>query len=172
MGEEPISLSPYDPDWPELFETERRQLEHLLKPWLVGSIEHIGSTAVPGMLAKPVIDIMAGVHSLAASIGAKSAVHEIGYLYFPYRPDQMHWFCKPSLERRTHHLHLVPFQGPLWNDRLLFRDYLRNVPETATSYRELKVRLAARFRDDREAYTDGKSEFVETVLRRARAATA
>jgi GrpB-like predicted nucleotidyltransferase (UPF0157 family) len=169
MGEEPISLSPPDPAWPRLFEAEREQLERVLLPWLAGPIEHIGSTAVPGMPAKPVIDIMAPVHGLAESLDARSAVAGLGYVYFPYRPEQMHWFCKPSPERRTHHLHLVPFQGSLWQDRLLFRDYLRTVPEAAEEYRELKARLAARYRNDREAYTDGKAEFVAEVLRQARA---
>lgn len=170
MGEEPISLSPYDSAWPRGFEAERQQLECVLLPWLAGPIEHIGSTAIPGMLAKPVIDIMAAVHSLAASSDAKSAVAEIGYVYFPYRSEHMHWFCKPSPEHRTHHLHLVPFQSALWKDRLVFRDYLRKVPEAAAAYRRLKVRLAAKHRHDREAYTDGKAEFVATVLRLAQAA--
>lgn len=170
MGEEPISLYPYDSAWPGMFEAERQQLERLLMRWLAGPIEHIGSTAVPGMLAKPVIDIMAAVHSLAASSDAKFAIAEIGYVYFPYRPEQMHWFCKPSPERRTHHLHLVPIDSTLWNDRLVFRDYLKAVPQAATEYRELKVRLAAKYRNDREAYTDGKAEFVAMVLRQARAA--
>ena len=80
----------------------------------------------------------------------------------------MHWFCKPSPERRTHHLHLVPFRSELWSDRLLFRDYLRSDHAAAEEYAALKAALAARYRSDREAYTDAKGEFVNKILDRAR----
>lgn len=141
MTEEPISLVAYDATWPRMFEEERGLLEKLLSPWLSGSIEHIGSTAVAGLTAKPVIDIMAGVADLASSVQAIPALSELAYQYFPYRRDVMHWFCKPSPERRTHHLHLVPTDSPLWVDRLLFRDYLRNTPVAAAEYASLKIAL-------------------------------
>jgi GrpB-like predicted nucleotidyltransferase (UPF0157 family) len=80
----------------------------------------------------------------------------------------MHWFCKPSPARRTHHLHLVPVESPLWSDRLLFRDYLRRSPGAAAKYAALKTALAERYRSDREAYTDAKSDFVRSILVRAR----
>ncbi|MFT4190248.1 MAG: GrpB family protein, partial [Comamonas sp.] len=78
-----------------------------LAAWLIGPPEHIGSTAVPGLAAKPVIDIMAPVRSLAHSEAAIAAAAQIGYVHFPYKPERMHWFCKPSPDFRTHHLHLV-----------------------------------------------------------------
>ena len=112
-SEAAIHVVPYDPAWPLLFAQERALLEEKLAPWLVGPIEHVGSTAVAGLVAKPVIDIMVAVESLAASRAAIDAAGEIGYMYFPYRPNEMHWFCKPSASFRTHHLHLVPFGGPL-----------------------------------------------------------
>ena len=168
MSEEPISLVPYDPAWPQLFEQERAELEAVLRPWLAGPIEHIGSTAVPGLTAKPVIDIMAGVRDLTASAAARGAVATLGYQYFPYRPDVMHWFCKPSPERRTHHLHLVPVSSGLWADRLLFRDHLRGSAGAAAEYGALKAALAERYRLDREAYTDAKGDFVRSILERAR----
>jgi hypothetical protein len=96
MAEAPIEILQYDSSWPSRFERERALLEPILPPWLAGPIEHIGSTAIPGMVAKPVIDIMAAVESLDASRGAISAATNAGYLYFPYRPKLMHWFCKPS----------------------------------------------------------------------------
>lgn len=168
MPEEPISLISYDATWPRMFEEERGRLERLLAPWLTGSIEHIGSTAVPGLIAKPVIDIMAAVADLASSVDAIPAVAELDYRYFPYRPDVMHWFCKPSPERRTHHLHLVPVESARWADRLIFRDYLRETSTAAAEYSSLKKALASKYRLDREAYTDAKSDFVQSVLRRAR----
>lgn len=169
MPEEPISLVSYDSKWPGMFEEERGRLERLLAPWLSGPIEHIGSTAVAGLTAKPVIDIMAGVADLVSSVDAIPMLSELGYQYFPYRPDVMHWFCKPSPERRTHHLHVVPTDSPLWADRLLFRDYLRETPVAAAEYASLKTALASKYRFDREAYTDAKSDFVLSVLSQARA---
>lgn len=168
MQDEPIYLSPYDAHWPERFEEERAQLESALSEWLAGPIEHIGSTAVPGLIAKPVIDIMAGVRDLPSSLSARAAVAPLGYQYFPYRPEVMHWFCKPSPARRTHHLHLVPVESALWSERLLFRDYLRRSSTAAAEYAALKVTLAERHRFDREAYTDAKGSFVRTILERAR----
>ena len=76
----------------------------------------------------------------------------------------MHWFCKPSPEFRTHHLHMVPIGSQLWNDRLAFRDALRGNPTLAAEYATLKTGLAVEFREDREAYTDAKTPFVIRVL--------
>lgn len=168
MRDEPIYLVPYDPTWPRQFDEERARLAHVLSPWLTGTIEHIGSTAVPGLMAKPVIDIMAGVRDLASSLDARAALASLDYVYFPYRPDVMHWFCKPSPARRTHHLHLVPVQSALWTERLLFRDYLRSSPAAAAEYTALKVSLAAHHGSDREAYTAAKGGFVRSILERPR----
>src|SRR5688500_8080377 len=164
VREEPISLVPYDEAWPGQFEEERVRLVRVLSPWLEGPIEHIGSTAVPGLTAKPVIDIMAGVRDLPSSLDARAALVPLDYVYFPYRPDVMHWFCKPSPARRTHHLHLVPVQSALWAERLVFRDCLRSSPAAAAEYAALKTSLAAQYRLDREAYTNAKGAFVRAVL--------
>ena len=120
---------------------------------------------MPGLIAKPVIDIMAGVESLEASRGAIKAVGKIGYCYFPYKPDAMHWFCKPSPSHRTHHLHLIPFESRLWFERLAFRDYLKTHSDVADEYAELKSRLAKQYHFDREAYSDAKSPFIKRVLK-------
>ena len=166
MPEAPIELVAYDPAWPSRFEAERELLEATIGPWLVGAIEHVGSTAVAGMAAKPVIDLMAPVASLEASRPALDRLATIDYWYAPYHEDVMHWLCKPSPAFRTHHLHLVPVGSALWNERLAFRDALRSDLAMARDYGELKARLAARHRDDREAYTEGKGPFIESVLRR------
>jgi GrpB-like predicted nucleotidyltransferase (UPF0157 family) len=159
-----VDVAPYDPSWPRRFEEERALLADVLAAWLAGPIEHVGSTAVPGLAAKPVVDIMAGVRSLKASRPAIDAVGAHGYCYFPYRTDSMHWFCKPSPMARTHHLHLVPFGSVLWTERLAFRDYLRAHADVAAEYARLKRELAERYRFDREAYTDAKGPFVERVV--------
>ncbi|GAB5562583.1 MAG: hypothetical protein SynsKO_42300 [Synoicihabitans sp.] len=160
----PIQIVAYDSRWLRLFVEEREALRGVLDPWLTGTIEHIGSTAVPGLSAKPVIDIMAGVESLEESTDAIPAVRSLGYLYAPYRPEVEHWFCKPHPARRTHHLHLVPFQSALWQAQIKFRDRLRDDPTIAAEYSALKIKLAATFPHDREGYTEGKSEFINRVL--------
>jgi len=160
----PVEVVAYDSWWLSQFEAERSLLEAVLAPWLAGTIEHIGSTAVPGLPAKPVIDIMAPVNTLEASRPAIEAATSAGYVYYPYKAEVMHWFCKPSPHFRTHHLHLVPFGSPLWYQRLDFRDALRQSTALAAEYTELKLRLAEMFRLDREAYTEAKAPFVCRVL--------
>jgi len=164
MSEDKIIIKPYNDRWPSLFEQERDRLQPLIKPWLEGSIEHVGSTAVVGLSAKPVIDIMIGVKSLAASHSAISVLVEHGYYYYPYKANVMHWFCKPTPEIRTHHLHLIPFNSPLWRERIRFRDILRNNAELVAEYQALKVNLSVKYKDDRELYTQHKWPFISRVL--------
>lgn len=134
-------------------------------PWIDGGIHHVGSTAVPGLAAKPVIDILVGVRDLESSRGAFSALEELKYLYAPYRVNEMHWFCKPHPSRRTHHLHLVPSDSPRFADELAFRDRLRADPRLVARYGALKRRLAKELGHDREGYTEAKANFIEAALR-------
>ena len=166
-SEAPIELVAYDPAWPTLFQDESRELQRVLGVWLTGPIEHIGSTAVPRISAKPVIDIMAGVRDLDTSRPAIEAAATLGYCYSPYQPDLRHWFCKPSLMFRTHHLHLVPVGSPQWIRPIAFREYLRTHPDVAADYDSLKRALALRFRLDREAYTAAKTPFIDAVTEKA-----
>jgi GrpB-like predicted nucleotidyltransferase (UPF0157 family) len=165
----PIVIEPYSDEWPRRFAEERDVLEQVLRPWLAGPIEHIGSTAVPGLAAKPVIDIMAAVESLEASRPALERLASRGYLHAPYRADVMHWLCKPSPEVRTHHLHLVPMGSRLWKDRIAFRDLLRSDRALADAYAALKRDLARKYPNDRESYTEAKRPFVEMALDRRQA---
>jgi len=162
-----IYLVAYDSTWVDGFKIESAGLARLLGPWRRGSIEHIGSTAVPGLCAKPVIDLMVGVSSLTASLPAKQVLADAGYQYSAYRADVMHWFCKPSFAFRTHHIHLVPFESDLWLQRLAFRDALRTESGLAIEYAALKQELARTFEFDREAYTAAKAPFVARVLKLA-----
>jgi len=162
-----IHIVPYDGRWPDRFDQERDVLAAVLAPWLVGPIEHVGSTAVPDLAAKPVIDMMAAVRDLESSRPTIATLAEFGYCYSPYRDDVMHWFCKPSPAHRTHHLHVVPFRSQLWFDRLAFRDFLRTHRSVAMEYATLKHSLAKQHEFDRDAYTDAKSPFVERILRLA-----
>jgi len=163
--EQPVEIVEYSASWPRLFHEEREALTRTLAPWLAGPVEHIGSTAIPGLAAKPVVDIMAAVSTLESSRTAIPAAAELGYCYFPYRVESEHWFCKPSPLFRTHHLHLVPMGSPLWAETIAFRDYLRAHPAIASEYEALKRRLARQFQFDREAYTEAKRPFIDRIIR-------
>jgi GrpB-like predicted nucleotidyltransferase (UPF0157 family) len=163
-AEEPIQIVPYDPEWPERFEKERSLLEVKIGPWVTGGIHHVGSTAVPGLEAKPVVDILVGVESLEAARDCFEPLAGIDYLYAPYLPEEMHWFCKPSPARRTHHLHLVPAGSRRYRQELAFRDRLRGDQRLAAEYGALKRQLAERYRDDREAYTQAKEDFIRRAV--------
>lgn len=162
-----VRLVAYDHTWPVRFEAEAALLEGAIVAWVTGGIHHVGSTAMPGMTAKPIIDILVGVADLRTSLPCVELLEPLGYVYAPYLPEVMHWFCKPDPARRTHHLHLVPTDSGRYRDELDFRDTLRADPATAQAYAELKQDLAQRFRQDREAYTAGKTGFVAEVLGRA-----
>jgi len=164
LAEAPVEIVPYDQSWPRLFEEERERLRLAIAPWLAGPIEHIGSTAIEGLPAKPVIDIMAIVETLDASRPALDVLAAHDYCYAPYRAESEHWFCKPSPAFRTHHLHLVPKGSPLWTEAIAFRDYLRAHVDVANEYADLKRRLAREHRLDREAYTEAKTPFIQRVL--------
>lgn len=169
-----IILVDYDPSWPQTFEEEAAILRDLLKDNSVTRVEHFGSTAIPGMPSKPIIDIMAGVDDLArAKETAIDKLAELGYAFWDANPDPEHLFLVKGLPPngpRTHHLHIVYTDSPEW-ERLFFRDYLRANPEESARYLALKLDLAERFREDREAYTKGKTDYVLEVTERARIQT-
>lgn len=161
---EPIKIVAYDPEWPARFEQERAALADAIGDIATGGIHHVGSTAVPGLDAKPIIDILVGVESLDASLPAFDPLAQLGYMYAPYLTDEMHWFCKPHPSRRTHHLHLAPVSGQRYHDELEFRDRLRANPDLAQRYADLKRSLARRFEHDREGYTQAKGAFISEAL--------
>jgi len=165
---EAVRIVPHDPAWAALFEEEAAVLRATIGEWITGGVHHVGSTAVPGLSAKPIIDIAVGVKSLEASRPCIRLLREVGYLYSPYRGDVMHWFCKPDPARRTHHLHLIPTGSSRLAEEIALRDYLTAHRDSASEYGALKTRLAAQHLDDREAYTRAKAAFVETLTSRAR----
>lgn len=158
----------YDPAWPARFEAERTRIETALRE--VGgviAIEHVGSTAVPGLAAKPIIDIMIGVREVAVG---ERCIEPMEGLEYQYRGEAgipgRHYFRKGS--PRSHHVHLVKHSSEFWQNHLLFRDYLRAHEDAAREYAALKRELAQRHRDDRVAYTDAKDPFVKAALENAR----
>lgn len=163
----------YDPAWPALFAEERTRVEEAVGRW-AEAVEHVGSTAVPGLDAKPVIDVMVGLRSMGDADRCVEPLVRLGYSYWAEGVEPHHRlfvrFADPERTARTHNLHLIEAGDWYWNERLLFRNHLRNHPETALEYARLKRYLAGRYREDREAYTAAKSGFVSGVVRRARGA--
>ncbi len=162
----PVRIVPYDAAWPGRFAEERARLAAALAaPGL--EIEHVGSTAVPGLGSKPIIDIMVGVEDLAIVEAGIPGLDQIGYRYVPDYEDvlpERRYFRKSSGGLRTHHLHCVVRGTPFWERHLAFRDALRERPDLAAEYGALKARLARAFGTDREGYTDAKGSFIEAVL--------
>lgn len=171
MRRDPIKIVAYDPDWPRLFARERDRLEPVLAPWLVEPIEHIGSTAVPGLAAKPIIDMVAPVSDYAAFHSALPALNELGWVHAPEPGDEAarRWsICFPDAAWRTHHLHVVEQRAVNWHGWLMFRDHLRVDPAAAAEYGRIKAELAGRDDRDRTAYRAGKAPFIHGVLDRLR----
>ncbi len=165
---EDVALRPSDPAWAATFERERDRL-HALLPGTFVQIEHIGSTAVPGLAAKPVIDILAGVRTLEDVDDLVDRLCEHGYTAskeFNATLTDRRWLMRWKNGHRTHHLHIVVQDGGPWKDRLAFRDALRRDPALARRYAVLKTELAARHQRDREAYTHAKADFVRAVVER------
>ena len=162
-----VVLRPYDGRWAELFELERLRLQTALGDDVL-AVEHIGSTSVPGLAAKPILDVGVAVDNFEAAFALVPRLEELGYTF---RGEQgiprRHYFVQGSDQSRTHHLHLLEHTNPEWRDLLRFRDRLRAQPETVRAYEALKRQLAERYPNDREAYTDGKYRFVRAVLGRA-----
>jgi len=160
-----IELSPADPNWPAAFAAERSRILPLFAvPPLL--IEHMGSTAIPGLPAKPVIDILVLVEDLRSGRAAIPALEALGYAYWADNPDKGKLFLVkglPPAPRRTHHLHIYTDPDEVQR-HLLFRNHLRSDTEARDAYLALKQDLAARYRDDREAYSNLKSAFVDEIV--------
>jgi GrpB-like predicted nucleotidyltransferase (UPF0157 family) len=164
--DEEIHLTPYEAGWPMAFTAERDRLLSLFPSQLL-RVEHFGSTAIPGMPAKPIIDILAAVASMDVADALFTPLLAAGYTTsraFNAMLVDRRWFMRSSHGRRTHHLHIVAADDSVWAERLAFRDALRASAELAQRYADLKRELASRFRRDREAYTEAKSAFVASVL--------
>jgi GrpB-like predicted nucleotidyltransferase (UPF0157 family) len=172
---EAVVVVPYDPRWPDLYEGARAKLAAVLGNAAV-AIEHIGSTAVPGLAGKPIIDIMVGVRSLEDDQPLIDALVGLGYEYVaetnPPMPFRRFFRRRdvrlaPGFPRAGYHVHMVERTHEFWATHLAFRDHLRAHPEDAAAYERLKRELAERFRSERERYTDAKGDFIAAVLAKA-----
>lgn len=163
-----VRLTPYDSNWESQYKREEAAIIQAIGPCLKG-IEHIGSTSVKGLDAKPIIDILAGVTSLEIA----------GSLVEPLKKAEFTFVHKPELTNRrffrkgdwgiaTCHLHICEFDSREWKDKVLFRDYLRRYPQAVEEYMKLKKELARLHQNDRPRYTKEKEPFIRNILKRAR----
>jgi len=167
----PVVIVDYDPRWPRLYEEERRRILEVVGDIIV-RIEHIGSTAVPDLGAKPTVDLMVAVNRLSDAEKCFDPLQRIDYEYrhqgeafFPKR----RFFRKGNPPKEQHyHLHMVELASDFWKRHLLFRDYLRTHPKVAQDYCELKKKLASKDGSDRAGYTTAKTSFIESVVDKAK----
>ncbi len=162
-----VKLVPYSSEWKRLFAEEERVLRASIGAYVM-DIQHVGSTAIPGLEAKPIIDIAVAVRRLE---DVEKCIEPLERLGYEYKGDEGHpgrfFFAKGGPSRRTHYVHVVEWNSDSWKNLLLFRDYLRQHKEAAEEYAKLKRELARKSQGNRAFYTPGKAEFIESVLSRA-----
>lgn len=161
-----VRIVDYRAEWPEMFEVERARLVEVFRGLEV-RIEHVGSTSVPGLPAKPIIDICVGLARLDDAVARRPGLELLGYEYVPTYEVQIperRYFRRPVVHPRTHHLHCLVADGDEWRRHLGFRRRLRSDPELRDAYATLKRDLAGRFGRDRRGYTEAKSSFIEAAL--------
>jgi len=153
-----------------MFEEEKRLLREVLGE-VSAKVEHIGSTAVNGLAAKPIIDIMLGLPDFSVADKLVTRIEALGYEYIKKYEDEMpfrRFFVRNLTGLRTHQIHMVEIGGEFWARHLLFRDYLRQNPEVAEKYAALKKQLAEREWEDVNEYADAKTEFIKSVESKAK----
>ena len=169
--DETLKIVPYDPQWPAAFAAERDRIANVLNT-LALRIEHHGSTSVPGLAAKPIIDIQVSVRGLQPIERYGAGLEALGYQHVPHPDDAFcPFFHRPAAWPHTHHVHVVEFGGAAERETLAFRDFLRAHPETAQEYENLKRALAPQYSAadfaSCQAYADAKTEFVTRITERA-----
>ena len=165
---EPIIVVEYDPNWILKFNKEKENLMQALGILAI-QIEHIGSTAIEGLIAKPIIDILIGVECLLHANQCIPLLENLDYQYIPEHEKEIperRFFRKPpkSTLKREFHIHLVVFNSSLWKQHIYFRDYLSTHIEALTAYAKLKKELAQIYINDRRSYTNAKSDFISKIL--------
>ena len=161
-----VRLVPHQAIWKTLFEQEKERLLGVLRPYIL-DLQHIGSTSIPGIAAKPILDIGVAVQSFTAGFACIDPLQRLGYRYFGENgvPGR-HYFDYGSPCRV--HLHIFAQDSPEWEAHILFRDYLTHHPDAAAQYDALKRDLAGKYPDERERYTEAKGPFIQSVVERAR----
>jgi len=169
VNDEPVEVVEYDPEWPVAFIREASRLRAALGARVLG-VEHVGSTSVPGLVARPVIDVMLTVRRLDDALDIRPDLERLGYIHLhgPRAHAMRRHFFRDSPP--LHNVHVVEPSGDEWERLVLFRNWLRADLDERIRFAELKIALAAAHRDDLQAYTDAKAPFITDALAKARAA--
>lgn len=168
LNKDRVELVPHDDSWAAEFESEKKRLKKLLGKAAI-DIQHVGSTSIPGLMAKPILDIAVAVKSAsvlrklisvlsAAGYDVKDSINELGEILAR----------KGTPDNRTHYIHIEVLNSMFWNNHILFRDYLIKHPEYIKEYEDLKKDMFERFKDERKLYTAAKNDFIEKILDYAR----
>ncbi len=157
-----VRLHDYTPRWAELYALEAQRIRVVLGTIMV-DVQHVGSTAVPGLKAKPILDIAVGVPRLADALQCQAPLETLGYEYAHWAGIEHDYVFGKGIVR-THLIHVVEYDGPLWRNYLTFRDALQANPALVQQYEALKVELSQQFRENRGAYTAAKASFIHRVL--------
>ena len=161
-----VRLIPYNSDWEQLFEDEKSRLIEVVGAYVL-DIQHVGSTSIPGMIAKPIIDIAIAVQNFEDATVCIKPIEQLGYEYRgEFGIPRRHYFTKG--DPRTHHIHMNEISSRDWLDQVTFRNYLIQHPGVAKEYAELKVKLAQSYPTNRQLYTESKAPFINHVLQLAR----
>jgi GrpB-like predicted nucleotidyltransferase (UPF0157 family) len=159
-----VKLIPYTSQWDDIFIRERQKLITLIGPYCI-DIQHVGSTAIPGSCAKPIIDIAIAVQKETSIDILIPIIAKAGYIFMGDRENRGDvLFVKGDEERRTHYIHIMEYSSEQWNNYIRFRDYLRTHPKTLDAYNVLKIFLEQKYKTNRTLYTKGKEKFIKDVL--------
>lgn len=164
----PITIENYNTHYPQMFEEEKKRILPAVDKFML-KIEHVGSTSIPELGGKPIVDIMIGVASLHDADKCIEPLENLGYEYQSQDPVSNRRFFKRFLALNTgYQIHITPVDSEFWNEHLQFRNYLRKHPDLVKDYFKLKKDLARKFREDRLAYLAGKTEFIQKIMKKAR----
>ncbi len=161
-----VKLSPYNPKWAKEFEKERERILVKLESTYAVDVQHIGSTSVPGLTAKPLIDMSLGVRRFKDVEKLVKPLRELGYI-FDRKFQHQRFFAKGPDSKRTHYLHVMRYDGVKWRNDRAFREYLIEHPKQVHAYSKLKMELAQKYPNDRQKYSDGKDKFIKHILKLA-----
>ena len=161
-----VKVVPYQHQWAEEFAKEKERILATCGDQIV-AIEHIGSTAVPGLAAKPIIDMAAGLRRFQDADTLIKPLAALGYQFYKHFQHQL-LFCKGPEARRTHYLHVMRYRGAKWQSDQLFRNYLRTHPREVERYANLKAKLARQYPEDRDRYTQSKDHYIKSVVAKAK----
>lgn len=163
-----VQLENYTSEWVKSFEKEKKLLNKVLKGKIL-SVEHVGSTSIPGLKSKPIIDICVGVKNLEDVLQFEPLLKPYGYHFRGHQGVMdRYFFAKGPEENRTHYVHFETIDSDSYSNHILFRDYLIRHPEYIKKYEELKESLAEQYPEERSKYTAGKADFIQSVIKLAK----